>query len=493
MKTMKTIGILRLRDIFLLLVLLSLALSCGSDDNGMDCPDPTNANCDQVGDDPQDDDPQDDDPRDDDPQDDDPVVLEPTLSSVAPVTGPKHTEVVITGENFGTDATKVSVSFNGTPGEVLGVTDTEVTVKVPARAYTGPITMEVDGFDLTGPEFVYELTYTVETFAGTPEEDPGYEEGTGTAAKFNQPYDLAKDSGGNIFVVDRNNHAIRKITPDGEVSTFAGNGSWGRENGEYLSPQGLAIDGDDNIYVADTENHRIVKITPSGDWTLIAGGGLVGGYVNGPGAGARFNYPTAILLEEGSGGSTLYVTDQYNHAIRRISLDEGQYTVSTYAGPGPEITEREGYMDGGLSDARFSYPTGMAKSGDGAILIADYDNHRIRAIDQDAGTVGTFAGSDRGYVNDVPRSEAKFRSPRGVSVAGDGNIYISDRLNHCIRRIDPEGNVTTIAGLPESSGHVDGLGNVAQFTSPAGVLQGGEGEIYVADTGNHTIRKIIID
>ncbi|WP_161991995.1 IPT/TIG domain-containing protein [Flagellimonas algicola] len=477
---MKTIRILRARDIFLLLVLLSLALSCGSDDNGMDCPDPTNANCDQIGDDPQD----------DDPRDDDPVVLEPTLSSVAPVTGPKHTEVVITGENFGTDATKVSVSFNGTPGEVLGVTDTEVTVKVPARAYTGPITMEVDGFDLTGPEFVYEISeVNVETFAGGGEE--GYEEGSGTEARFNRPYDLVMDSRGNMFVADRNNHAIRKIAPDGKVTTFAG-GVLGNGEGEFNNPQGLAMDSDDNIYVADSYNHRIVMITPNGVWSIIAGGNGFG-YVNGAVDVALFNDPGAILVGE-DGDNALYVSDRYNHAIRRISLDEGQYTVSTYVGPGPEITEQEGYMDGGLSDARFSYPWGMAKSGEGTILLADLDNNRIRSIDQDAGTVGTFAGSeDGGYVNDVDRLEAKFYGPSDVSVAGDGTIYIADADNYCIRRIDPEGHVTTIAGVQENYGHNDGPGDEALFNEPRGVLHGGEGEIYVADTGNHTIRKIIID
>ncbi|WP_237561869.1 IPT/TIG domain-containing protein [Flagellimonas algicola] len=478
---MKTIGILRARDIFLLLVLLSLALSCGSDDNGMDCPDPTNADCDQVGDDPQD----------DDPRDDDPVVLEPTLSSVAPVTGPKHTEVVITGENFGTDADKVSVSFNGSVGEVLGVTDTEVTVKVPVGANTGPITMEVDGFDLTGPEFVYELTYTVETFAGNPNESPGFLDGFGTEARFNRPHDLVKDSKGNIFVADRRNHAIRKIAPDGVVSTFAGNGSWGREDGEYTIPQELAIDGDDNIYVADSGNHRIVKVDPSGGWTLIAGSSLGYGYVNGPGAGARFSNPTAILLEEGAGGSTLYVSDRNNHAIRRISLDDDQYTVSTYAGP--KIDQREGYVDGALLEARFHFPRGMANNGEGTILLADSGNHRIRAIDQDNESVLTFAGSGDGYESDVPRLDAKFDGASDLSVASDGTIYIADTANSCIRRIDPDGHVTTIAGVPKNEGHNDGPGDVAKFNYPYGVLHTGEGEIYVADTFNHAIRKIIID
>ncbi|WP_161991993.1 IPT/TIG domain-containing protein [Flagellimonas algicola] len=472
---MKTIRILRARDIFLLLVLLSLALSCGSDDNGMDCPDPTNADCDQVG---------------DDPQDDDPVVLEPTLSSVAPVTGPKHTEVVITGENFGTDATKVSVSFNGTPGEVLGVTDTEVTVRVPVGANTGPITMEVDGFDLTGPEFVYELTYTVETFAGTPWEE-GYEEGSGTAAKFDEPNDLVMDSRGNIFVVDRGNNAIRKIDPEGVVTTFTSKGGPGNEE-EFYIPEGLAIDGDDNIYVADSGNNRIVMIDPNGVWSIIAGSNG-SGYVNGAVDVALFNNPVAILVGEDAGDKVLYVSDSNNHAIRRISLDDDQYTVSTYAGPGPEIDQREGYMDGGLSEARFSGPWGMAKSGDGTILLVDFDNNRIRSIDQDAGTVGTFAGSDRGYVTDVPRLEARFYDPSDVSVAGDGTIYIADAGNYCIRRIDPDGHVTTIAGDPDVNGYKDGPGAGAKFNYALGVLHGGEGEIYVADTYNHVIRKIIID
>ncbi|TMU50374.1 hypothetical protein, partial [Flagellimonas algicola] len=378
----------------------------------------------------------------------------------------------------------------GTPGEVLGVTDTEVTVKVPAMAYTGPITMEVDGFDLTGPEFVYELTYTVETFAGTPGE-PGYEEGTGTAAKFEEPKHLVKDSGGNIFVTDMANFAIRKIAPDGEVTTFAG-GQFGNGEGEFRYPNGLAIDGDDNIYVADTGNNRIVMIDPNGDWTMIAGGGGFG-YVNGPGAGARFRSPTKILFEEGSGGSTLYVSDTNNDAIRRISLDDDQYLVGTYAGPGPEIDQREGYMDGSLLDARFKSPRGMAKSGEGTILLADSGNHRIRSIDQDAGTVGTFAGGNRDHVTDVPRSEARFRNPSDISVAGDSTIYIADSENSCIRQIDPEGHVTTIAGNPNSVGNNDGPGAEAQFNFPLGVLHTGEGEIYVADTDNHAIRKITID
>ncbi|TMU50413.1 hypothetical protein, partial [Flagellimonas algicola] len=294
--------------------------------------------------------------------------------------------------------------------------------------------------------------------------------------------------------VDRNNHAIRKIAPDGVVSTFMKEG--GEDGGEQESfyfPHGLVIDSDDNIYVADSGNDRIVMIDPDRVWTNIAGSSTGSGYVNGPGAGARFRNPTEILLEEGAGGSTLYVSDRNNHAIRRISLDDDQYLVGTYVGPGPEVSGQGGYMDGGLSDARFRFPEGMAKSGEGTILLADSGNHRIRAIDQDNENVGTFAGSGWGYVNDVPRSEARFRNPTDISVAGDGNIYISDRLNHCIRRIDPEGNVITIAGVPETRGHVDGLGDGAQFSSPLGVLHTGEGEIYVADTGNHTIRKIIID
>ncbi|TMU50377.1 IPT/TIG domain-containing protein [Flagellimonas algicola] len=485
MKTIKTIGILRARDIFLLLVLLSLALSCGSDDNGMDCPDPTNANCDQVGDDPQDDDPQDDDPQDDDPQDDDPqdddpVVLEPTLSSVAPVTGPKHTEVVITGENFGTDAAKVSVSFNGTPGEVLGVTDTEVTVKVPARAYTGPITMEVDGFDLTGPEFVYELTYTVETFAGTPKE-LGFQNGPRKSAKFASPQHLAMDSKGNIFVSDRQTQIIRKIDAGGMVSTLP--------LGGFRNPRGLAIDSNDNIYLADALNHRIVRMGPNdSDWTTIAGGNGIG-YVNGLGTAAKFRLPSGILVGEDAGGSALYVSEN-NHTIRRISLDDDQYTVSTYAGP--EITEL-GYMDGGLSDARFNYPEGMAKSGDGPILLADSFNNRIRVIDQSAGTVGTLSGNTTADHVDGDLLDARFYTPMDISVDEDGTVYVADADNHCIRQIDPEGNVTTIAGNPDSDDHNDGSGDVAQFHFPTNVLCVAKGEIYVADTGNHVIRKITID
>ncbi|WP_161992023.1 IPT/TIG domain-containing protein [Flagellimonas algicola] len=486
---MKTIRILRLRDIFLLLVLLSLALSCGSDDNGMDCPDPTNANCDQVGDDPQD----------DDPQDDDPVVLEPTLSSVAPVTGPKHTEVVITGENFGTDATKVSVSFNGTPGEVLGVTDTEVTVRVPARAYTGPITMEVDGFDLTGPEFVYELSeVNVETFAGVPSNNDGgggFVDGPGTVAKFDRPQDLVMDSKGNLFVSDNDNDAIRKIDIDGNVTTFAGgqrgDGDGTGTDARFNGPKGMAIDGNDNIYLVDGRNNKIKKITPSGEVSTIVGDG-VSAYRDGPVETARFHDPTDIAI--GKDGN-LYLTERGFSTIRRISLDDN-FSVSTYAG---SIGE-SGSENGDFGMARFNAPVGLYVDDEGNFWVTQApidgaDEHKIRKVDWDTKTVGTITGGAQGYVDGGPVT-AKFANPYGISVGSDGTLIVADKGNHCIRRIDPEGMVETIAGVPGNNdgdgGFVNGPGDIAEFQFPVAVLYAGN-EIYVVEEGNGVIRRIILD
>ncbi|WP_161991989.1 IPT/TIG domain-containing protein [Flagellimonas algicola] len=415
----------------------------------------------------------------------------PKLFSVCPLMGPKRTAVVIEGRNFGSDPDMVEVRFNGTRAEVQSVSGARITTEVPARAFTGVLTVKVGGIWLLGPEFEYEVSEVkVSTFAGRPDHggfDGSFRNGIGKEAGFDRPRDLARDSKGNLFVADFGNHAIRKIGPNGRVSTFAGNGVAGDADGlgvraRFKFPQGLTIDGADNIYVADTGNHAIKRIDPSGRVATIAG--RAQGYRDGKGPDARFDYPSGIAM---GGQNDLYVSETRSHTIRRISLDD--FEVTTYAG---SKWRHSGTANGNLKTARFRFPSGLAMDDNGNLLVADTYNDMVRAIDLSAGTVRTLAGGDRN--SDVKKTKPPmFYCPRGVAVDKQGIVSMTDTKNQCIRRIDLEGRIVTIAGVPNSKGYKDGQGSEAKFSNPYGILNYDQGEIYVADTDNHAIRKITID
>ena len=333
----------------------------------------------------------------------------------------------------------------------------------------------------------------VSTLAGSTY---GYTDGTGTSAKFYNPTGVAVDGAGNVYVADYANHSIRKITTSGVVSTLAGSGTYGYTDGtgtsaKFDSPTGVAVDGAGNVYVADESNHSIRKITfcaettetitanvcdtytsPSGRHTwfgtgiykdtipnaagcdsiltinltviatpivtvsTLAGSGT-SGYTDGTGTSAQFKYPTGVAVD---GAGNVYVADQLNHRIRKITTSG---VVSTLAGSGTS-----GYADGTGTSAKFDYPIGVAVDGAGNVYVADGSNQRIRKITT-SGVVSTLAGSTYGYTDGTGTS-AKFTSPTGVAVDGAGNVYVADESNHRIRKITTSGVVSTLAG----SGHL---------------------------------------
>jgi sugar lactone lactonase YvrE len=276
----------------------------------------------------------------------------------------------------------------------------------------------------------------VTTFAGLAFVDgggAGSTDGTGAAARFRAPSDVAADGSGNIYVSDTENYTIRKITSDGLVSTFAGKaGSNGVNDGtgnaaRFQWPSGLAVDGAGNVYVADPVSHTIRKITPVGVVSTFAGSAFASGSVDGKGSAARFQSPSDVAVDI---SGNVYVADG-SRTIRKISSDG---VVSTLAGKAFEL----GSADGTGSTARFSSPSGIA-------------------CDQ------------------------------------LGNLYVSDSDNHTIRKVTSEGIVTTVAGKAPSdgggSGSLDGEGSAARFVSPRGLVIDNLGNIYVADFGNYTIRR----
>ena len=337
----------------------------------------------------------------------------------------------------------------------------------------------VSGFDAHGIFFVRCFRGLVSTVAGSGA--PGSDDGIGTGATFDDPVGVAADAAGNIYVGDFDNHKIRRVSPFGEVSTFAGSGTQGSNDGtgtaaSFLGPTGVAVDGDDNVYVADYGNHTIRKISPAGEVTTFAGSGSPGS-ADGTGTAASFDLPHGVAVDT---DGNVYVADFGNHTIRKIT-PAGE--VTTFAGSGSP-----GSSDGTGTAAEFDSPRAVALDTDGNIYVADALNHAIRKITP-SGEVTTFAGDGMIGSDDGPGTVASFNFPSAVAVDADGNVYVTDTNNHSIRKITPSGEVTTLAGNG-TDGAQDGTGATATFSSPFGVMVDATGNLYIADRGNHTIRKI---
>jgi sugar lactone lactonase YvrE len=321
---------------------------------------------------------------------------------------------------------------------------------------------------------------SVITLAGSG--DPGNADGIGEAAQFKSPYGVAVDSTGNVYVADLINYRIRKITPGGTVSTLAGT-TQGYADGtgtaaKFGSPYGVAVDSAGTVYVADSSNHRIRKITPGGTVSTLAGSGTAGGFAEGSGTAAKFKSPFGVAVDS---AGTVYVADSSNHRIRKITPGDAG-TVSTLAGSGDP-----GNADGPGTAAQFYQPYGVAVDSAGTVYVADIDNHRIRKITPE-GEVTTLAGSGNPGYAEGSGTAAQFSSPRGVAVDSAGTVYVADSLNHRIRKITPDGTVSTLAG--STQGFADGTGTAAQFNNPTGVAVNSAGTVYVADMGTNRIRKI---
>ena len=315
--------------------------------------------------------------------------------------------------------------------------------------------------------------FMVTTLAGSTQ---GYMDGTGTAAQFYSPSGVAVDSSGNVYVADTINNRIRKIDPAGVVTTLAGSSAGYVDDtgtaAKFSSPTGVAVDSSGNVYVADFGNNRIRKIDPAGVVTTFAGS--TSGDDDGTGTAAQFYNPYGVAVDS---SGHVYVADSNNHRIRKISPTG---VVTTFAG------SSSGNADGTGTAAQFDQPYGVAVDSSGHVYVADLGNSRIRKIDP-AGVVTTLAGSSAGDA-DGTGSAAQFNSPHGVAVDSSGNVYVADLGNNRIRKIDPAGVVTTFAG--STSGYMDGALTAAKFKDPSGVTVDSSGNVYVADNNNHRIRKI---
>ena len=347
----------------------------------------------------------------------------------------------------------------------------------PSGAAITPLSPAVSGGTVSAPG-------ETGTFAGTG--SAGSTDGSGTSASFNQPLGATADPSGNIFIAEAGSHIIRKITPAGQVSIFAGSYSQGFTNGtgtsaSFYHPVGLASDASGNIYVADEDNNVIRLITPGGAVSTLAGNGAQGintGAVTA--ATAMFKYPCGVAVD---GSGNVYVADTYNNMIRKISGG----MVSIFAG---NISGTAGTADGQGTAASFNQPFSVVTDAAGNVYVTDRTSAKIRKITP-SGLVSTLAGSGTaGYLDATTGTTAQFNAPTGLAIDKAGNLYVADENNNRIRKVTPGGIVTTLSGTG-AQGSANGAGTASTFYLPFGIAADAGGLVYVGDLTTNLIRKIV--
>jgi sugar lactone lactonase YvrE len=347
---------------------------------------------------------------------------------------------------------------------------TTTTTTEPPTTTTEPPTTTTEPPTTTTTTTTLPIIYTsVSTFAGIAQTS-GYQDGIGSAGRFNFPRSMVVDSDNNLYVCDIGNNRIRKVTPAGVVTTLAGSGSYSYLDGiginaHFASPYGITIDSLNNLYISDNGNSKIRKVTPGGVVTTLDGVGI--------------NSPFEMSIDS---DDNLYVCEYGSNSILKITLAG---VVTRLAGSG-----NAGYLDGIGINAAFNNPRGIAVDSSNNLYIVDSINNRIRKVTP-AGVVTTVAGEgSAGYVDGIG-SIAQFNGPLGIAINSHGDLFVGDANNNRIRKVTPAGVVTTVAGTGVA-GYIDGDINVTQFEAPSQIVFDSLDNMYVTSFYSHSIRKITV-
>jgi sugar lactone lactonase YvrE len=293
--------------------------------------------------------------------------------------------------------------------------------------------------------------------------------GPATSAQLAFPAGLASDSSGNLYIADTENHRIRKVNTSGTISTVAGDGTdgFGGDGGpatgaQLDNPFGVALDASGNLYIGDTSNHRIRKVDSSGTISTVAGDGNIGfGGDGGAATGAQLDAPTGVAVDA---SGNLYIADTNNHRIRKV---DSTAIITTVAGDG---TFDFGGDGGPATSAQLRGPFGVAVDASGNLYIGDTNNNRVRKVNT-SGIISTVAGDGtEGFGGDGgPATSAQLDFPNGVAVDASGNLYIADADNIRIRKVDSSGTISTVAGDGNGGSGGDGARPAApSWLSPTG-------------------------
>ncbi len=353
----------------------------------------------------------------------------------------------------------------------------------------------------------------VTTFAGGAE--PGYKDDKGIMARFNGPSGIAADREGNLFVSDSRNHRLRRITPEGVVTTIAGGGEVGTVTGDFADgaaraarfwcPSGLAWHPQKGLFIADTGNHRIRLLTPQGEVRTIAGGDTPrdangrpsGGDADGPAANARFRFPTGLALD---GSGNLFVADTGNHSVRKITPDGNVTTIARFSSVRNQILvalTNTGSVTVPMTSVKaqpigkqnVATPTSLIVDKTGNLIIADAGNQCLWQVTP-SGAASLLIKPPQ---NEQEGADAQhFIRPTGLVSDEAGWVYVTDTAIHGLLRRDGAGNVLLLAGRYWASpmgSYNDGEGNRAGFATPCALARVGN-DIFVADFGNHCVRRV---
>ncbi len=428
------------------------------------------------------------------------------------VANPTNSILAITDLNFGQTETwsLVSGPFKGTAVAAYTTTSTGGSITpvglsyTPNTGYTGLDSFKVrinDGtfsdttfVHVTVTPFVSTCALnTIATIAGNGIPGTSGDGGPATAANVEQGYGLATDPSGNVYLADDLNSGIRKISSLGIISTIGGTGTPGY-NGDGIAattaqvngPTAVVADASGNVYVCDNNNNRVRKISASGIMTTIAGTG-VAAYLgdNGPATAAQLNTPDGLALDA---AGNLYIADDINFRVRKV---DPTGIITTVAGTGISAETGDGFP---ATAAQIGLVSGLAIDGLGNLFLSLSQDHIVRKINT-SGIISTVAGNGTiGYSGDNgPATTAQLNFNYEIAADATGNLYIGDWSNHRVRKVDPTGIITTLAGGSVSGFSGDGgPATAAQMVDASGVATDNVGNVYVYDFGNERIRKITI-